>query len=407
MSFPPAGSAGIVARTTATPELVAPHYPTGGITAAADGMRRRAVAAALAPWRQAIADARQAAARAADPNTRHRPPRPSRWRPTPQARPGTLPAKLHAPEAAPMAHDAGAPKLHAPFPPAGPTAAAPTPAPDPHRGAHAAPARCAHATSPTEPHAPDRACITRDTSAPEAHAPFPPADATAQPTRLAQTPVQTPRTGNARTRTQARTPCARPCPHRTRHQRTRSPCTSLRHRSNQTFQHAMPYTVRMARAAHRQATVVPCPSVCARPAGAMPANSRTSDAMPCNVSRPPNPPGLAHHPTRARRRLIQLHPLAVGTGRPGARPFRSPARANHHQPTHRRRPGRKSRHAMPSTVRNRAVAKPGTAARNAIHREDSASAPHQGEGGHSDEGRKARRRCPGPPTFARLPAGAG
>ena len=69
------------------PELMAPPHPTGGITAAQDQMRRRAVAAALAPWRQAIADAREAAraarkqaaaARAADPNARVRPPRPSR-----------------------------------------------------------------------------------------------------------------------------------------------------------------------------------------------------------------------------------------------------------------------------------------------------------------------------------------
>ena len=59
------------------PELTAPRFPTAGITAAQDQMRRRAVAAALAPWRWAIADNRKAAraarkqaaaARAADPN---------------------------------------------------------------------------------------------------------------------------------------------------------------------------------------------------------------------------------------------------------------------------------------------------------------------------------------------------
>ncbi len=41
------------------PELMPPHMPTGGITAAQDQTRRCAVA--LAPWRQAIAAAREAA----------------------------------------------------------------------------------------------------------------------------------------------------------------------------------------------------------------------------------------------------------------------------------------------------------------------------------------------------------
>ncbi len=49
------------------PELTPPPKPTSGITAAADRMRRHAEAAALAPWKQAIATARAAhlAARAA------------------------------------------------------------------------------------------------------------------------------------------------------------------------------------------------------------------------------------------------------------------------------------------------------------------------------------------------------
>jgi hypothetical protein len=42
------------------PELMSPPSPTGGITATADRMRHRAVAAALAPWKQAIAAARAA-----------------------------------------------------------------------------------------------------------------------------------------------------------------------------------------------------------------------------------------------------------------------------------------------------------------------------------------------------------
>src|SRR5580692_2190311 len=42
------------------PELTPPPKPTSGITAAADRMRRHAEAAALAPWKQAIATARAA-----------------------------------------------------------------------------------------------------------------------------------------------------------------------------------------------------------------------------------------------------------------------------------------------------------------------------------------------------------
>ena len=114
------------------PELMAAPYPTGGITAAQDRMRRRAVAAALAPWRRAIADARDtarkraAAAHAADPNTRVRAPRPRPQRPspahpTPQALLAGLLSKPHAPEAAILAHGAGAPRpMHHFRPPAPP-----------------------------------------------------------------------------------------------------------------------------------------------------------------------------------------------------------------------------------------------------------------------------------------------
>jgi hypothetical protein len=42
------------------PELQMPPYPTGGITVAGDRALQRADAAALAPWRQAIARVRQA-----------------------------------------------------------------------------------------------------------------------------------------------------------------------------------------------------------------------------------------------------------------------------------------------------------------------------------------------------------
>jgi len=327
MSSLSAGSAAIAARTTATPELAAPHHPTGGITAAADGMRGRAAEAALAPG-----DRGRAAGR------------------LPRGRPEHPPPSA-APQA--LAHDAGAPKLHAPFPPAG---------------------------------------------------------AAAQPTTLAQTPVQTPRTGNAHTRTPSQNAMRHAVPasytipahqkpmhqspHRSNHHRSNHHRSnhhrSNHHRSNQTPQHAMPYTVRMARAAQRRATVVPRPSACARPAGAMPANARTSDAMRCNVSRPPSPPSLAHHPTRARRRLIQSYPLAVGTGRPCARPTRSPARANHRQLTHRRRPGQRSRHAMPNNMRNRPAAKPGLPHAMPYIVRTPLPAPHQGdhpEGTPAKEGR--------------------
>ena len=42
------------------PDLLPPPAPTGGITAAADRRGRRAMAAVLAPWQQAIAAARAA-----------------------------------------------------------------------------------------------------------------------------------------------------------------------------------------------------------------------------------------------------------------------------------------------------------------------------------------------------------
>jgi hypothetical protein len=65
-------------------------------------MRRRAVAAALVPWRRAIADARQAArAVRKQAVARPRPPRPSPRRPTPQALLAVLLSKPHAPEGPP------------------------------------------------------------------------------------------------------------------------------------------------------------------------------------------------------------------------------------------------------------------------------------------------------------------
>jgi len=85
------------------PELLQPPSPTGGITAAAGPMRRRAVAAALAPWKQAIATAREAgrAARAASlrvPDTSRQTSRSKNPRINPmipRRRPSTLPPKPH------------------------------------------------------------------------------------------------------------------------------------------------------------------------------------------------------------------------------------------------------------------------------------------------------------------------
>jgi hypothetical protein len=141
------------------PELWPPSPPTGGITAAQDQMRRRAVAAALAPWKRAIADAKRthlaarkqaAAARAADPNARPRPPRPrpahprlahprpphpgslrsAAHHPTTEALFAALLAELHAPERTMPAPDAGVPEPHAPIPgPSGPAASTHAPHP--------------------------------------------------------------------------------------------------------------------------------------------------------------------------------------------------------------------------------------------------------------------------------------
>ncbi len=174
-----------------------PRFPTAGITAAQDQMRRRAVAAALAPWRQAIADASEAAraarkqaaaARAAGPNARVRPPRPRPRRPTPQALLAALLAELHAPERAPAAPDTCPTKPCVPFPSAGPAAPTPMPAPHPHGTAHAVPARCAHETAPPAPYVPDRAPIAHDTGPPKPYEPFPPAGSAASAITSARDP---------------------------------------------------------------------------------------------------------------------------------------------------------------------------------------------------------------------------
>ncbi len=215
------------------PELTAPPHPTGGITAAMDRMRRRAVAAGLAPWRRAIADAREAAraawkqaaaareaARAADPNARVRPPRPRRQRPgasrpTPQAVLAALLAELQAteraaaareagvaepcvPDGAAAVRDAGMAEPYVPIPSAGRVALAPMAVPDLRNSAAAVPARCAHETSPPEPYVPDRASAAHNVCAAEPCEPFPPADAAAPATAPARAPRLTTHAGLAR-----------------------------------------------------------------------------------------------------------------------------------------------------------------------------------------------------------------
>ena len=157
------------------PELTAPPKPTGGITAAQDRVRRRAVAAALAPWQQAIAAARtaeradRAAARVAKAHAPvgKRPPRgagvPGPHAPIPGAAALAAAARLAkpgAPVGACSPRDAGVPEPHAPIPGAA----------DP-----AATARLA------KPGAPVGACSPRDAGVPGPHAPIPGAAASPPP----------------------------------------------------------------------------------------------------------------------------------------------------------------------------------------------------------------------------------
>ncbi len=251
------------------PELMPPPHPTGGITAAQDQMRRRAVAAAVAPWRQAIAGAREAAraarkqaaaARATDPNARIRPHRaePRRPRPrhpTPQALLAALLAELLAPERVPAAPDAGLTEPFVRFPAAGRAAPASTPDPVPRRSAHVVPARCAHQTAPPKPPVPKRAPAAPDIRAPEPFVPFPPARPAAAPARHAHTngqpepfvpegrpprptsarqnplyhfrrPALLPRRPGTHTQTASRNPLyQRARPPRARHPRARTLCT--------------------------------------------------------------------------------------------------------------------------------------------------------------------------------------
>jgi hypothetical protein len=112
------------------PELLPPPRPNGGITAAQDRAMRHAVAASLAPWRAAIAQARathlaaRAAARAAQPHA------PVRARPQRDA--GA--AQPHAPVRARPQRAAGA--AQPPAPSRRPTPHAPRHSPACHNPLH-------------------------------------------------------------------------------------------------------------------------------------------------------------------------------------------------------------------------------------------------------------------------------
>ncbi len=154
------------------PELLPPPKPTGGISAAADRIRRRAVAAALAPWKQAIAAARaahlaaRAAKRAAQPHApvRARPPRDARA------------AQPHAPICRP-ATPAATTRANPP-PQQAPAMASP-----PHASQNANPGRrptppgpapqAPREISTAQPPAPDRAPAPNKTCAAQPHAPIP------------------------------------------------------------------------------------------------------------------------------------------------------------------------------------------------------------------------------------------
>jgi hypothetical protein len=160
-------------------ELMPPPRPIGGITAAEDRALRHTVAASLAPWRAAIAEAR-AVARAARAAARgrsasraepHTPVQPRR-RPAPP-RPGledafaALVAKLHA-----LVGAADACGTTTAAPPAAPTPGRSEPdAPErragrvppvvpPLSGPHAPERGTDAAPLPTEPHAPERPAAT-------------------------------------------------------------------------------------------------------------------------------------------------------------------------------------------------------------------------------------------------------
>ena len=169
--LPPAFAAGLCRHP---PELLPPPRPNGGITAAQDRAMRHAVAASLAPWRAAIAEARAAhravrdaaAARAATAQIKpNAPARPRRRRAPPASPLETLFARLAANRHAPDRTADGS---------GGIPHATPSPRlPGPHAPERAtAPPAVASLGLPA-PHAPERACDAHTAArhAPSGHAP--------------------------------------------------------------------------------------------------------------------------------------------------------------------------------------------------------------------------------------------
>ncbi len=104
----------LAARRFSAPELKEPPWPTGGLSPAQDRAVLRAEAAALAPWKRAIAAAKQSRRNArAQPHAPEAPP-------VAAATSRDATAQPHAPEAPPVAAAASrypAAKPHAPVPP--------------------------------------------------------------------------------------------------------------------------------------------------------------------------------------------------------------------------------------------------------------------------------------------------
>ena len=171
------------------PELMASPRPTGDITAAQDRVGRRAVAAALAPWQQAIAAGL---------------------------------AEAHAPVGARPARDAGVPGAHAPIPGgAGPAAAAGLAKPRAPVGA-----RPARGAGVPELHAPIRGAAEPAAAARPAK-PGAPAGARRRAAPACQEPMHQFRVPpSPRRRPPGKTRCTSRRTPGARRRRPRSPCTN-------------------------------------------------------------------------------------------------------------------------------------------------------------------------------------
>ena len=154
------------------PELEVPPRPTRGISRAEDRAMRQAEIAALAPWRQAMADIRQArrdarAARAASSAAK------AAARARPHA-PDQAASAVFSRSAAPApAVSPARPKARAPIPPAS-AQARPHPAPG---SARALPSAAPHAPERTAPGARGTPAPANRAALPTPHAPIPPVPA--------------------------------------------------------------------------------------------------------------------------------------------------------------------------------------------------------------------------------------